>query len=132
MKEFTSENIDINKLIDFHNSHGKILTVTGVRPPGRFGEMVTNDKSEVVAFNEKPQTSGGRISGGYFVASPKIFDYLNDNENLVFEEEPIRNLVSDNQLMMFHHDGFWQPMDTSREFQLLNKLYEKGEASWIK
>lgn len=124
--------ININELINFHNSHGKILTVTGVRPPGRFGEMVTNDKSEVVAFNEKPQASGGRISGGYFVASPKIFDYLNDNDNLVFEEEPIRNLVSDNQLMMFHHDGFWQPMDTSREFQLLNKLYEKGEASWIK
>lgn len=124
--------ININDLIKFHNSHGKILTVTGVRPPGRFGEMVIDEKNQVVAFNEKPQTSGGRISGGYFVANSKIFEYLSNDETLVFEESPIKKLVADNELMMYNHDGFWQPMDTSREFQLLNKLYEKGEASWIK
>jgi glucose-1-phosphate cytidylyltransferase len=124
--------VNIEELLKFHKSHGKILTVTGVRPPGRFGEMVSDEKGKVIAFNEKPQASAGRISGGFFVASPKIFDYLNDSEDLVFEQEPIHNLVNDKQLMMFEHDGFWQPMDTSREYLLLNSLYEKGEAPWIK
>ena len=124
--------VDINKLIKFHKSHGKTLTITGVRPPGRFGEMKTKEKGQVLEFNEKPQASAGRISGGFFVASPKLFDYLNDNEDLVFEEEPMRKLVSDNELMMYEHDGFWQPMDTNREYQLLNSLYAKGEAPWTK
>ena len=124
--------VNIDELLKFHKSHGKILTVTGVRPPGRFGEMVSDEEGKVIAFNEKPQASAGRISGGFFVASPKIFDYLNDSEDLVFEQEPIHNLVNDKQLMMFEHDGFWQPMDTSREYLLLNSLYEKGEAPWIK
>ena len=124
--------VNIEELLKFHKSHGKILTVTGVRPPGRFGEMVSDEEGKVLAFNEKPQASAGRISGGFFVASPKIFDYLNDSEDLVFEQEPIHNLVNDKQLMMFEHDGFWQPMDTSREYLLLNSLYEKGEAPWIK
>jgi len=83
-------------------------------------------------FNEKPQSLEGRISGGFFVASPKLFDYLHNSEDLVFEQEPIRKLVSDNQVMMYKHDGFWQPMDTSREYQLLNSLYNKGEAPWTK
>jgi len=124
--------VDIDKLIAFHKSHRKVLTVTGVRPPARFGEMSTNENGEVLQFNEKPQASSGRISGGFFVASPKIFDYLTDNEDLVFEQEPMQKLVSDNELMMYEHDGFWQPMDTSREYQLLNSLYNKGEAPWIK
>lgn len=124
--------VNINKLIEFHKSHGKILTITGVRPPARFGEMNTNEKGQVLEFNEKPQASAGRISGGFFVASPKLFDYLNDNEDLVFEQEPMRKLVSDNELMMYEHDGFWQPMDTNREYQLLNSLYDKGEAPWTK
>ena len=124
--------VNIEELLKFHKSHGKILTVTGVRPPGRFGEMVSDEEGEVISFNEKPQASAGRISGGFFVASPKIFDYLNDSEDLVFEQEPIHKLVNDKQLMMFEHDGFWQPMDTSREYLLLNSLYEKGEAPWIK
>jgi glucose-1-phosphate cytidylyltransferase len=124
--------VNIDKLVEFHKSHGKVLTVTGVRPPGRFGEMVGNSAGQILEFNEKPQATAGRISGGYFVASPRIFDYLTDSEELVFEQGPIRKLVNDNQLMMFEHDGFWQPMDTSREFQLLNSLYEDGEAPWVK
>lgn len=123
--------IDITKLIEFHKSHGKILTVTGVRPPGRFGELLT-EKGQVIEFNEKPQAAGGRISGGYFVASPRIFDYLNGDENLIFEQEPMRSLVADGELMVFEHDEFWQPMDTSREYSLLNDLYLKGTAPWVK
>ncbi len=124
--------VDINKLVAYHKKHKKTLTVTGVRPPGRFGEMMTDENGKVLAFNEKPQASAGRISGGFFVASSKIFDYINDNEDLVFEQDPIHNLVKDNELMMFEHDGFWQPMDTSREYVLLNSLYEKGNAPWIR
>lgn len=124
--------VDIDRLIDFHKSHDKILTVTGVRPPGRFGEMVGDETGKILEFNEKPQASGGRISGGYFVANARIFEYLDDHESLVFEQEPMRSLVRDEELMMFEHDSFWQPMDTSREYQLLNALYEDGRAPWIR
>ena len=123
--------IDIGRLIAFHNSHGKVLTVTGVRPPGRFGEMIAGADGNVIEFNEKPQATSGRINGGYFVANPQLFEYLDDREDLVFEQEPIRQLVKAQQLMMFEHNGFWQPMDTSREFQLLNSLYENGGAPWV-
>lgn len=124
--------VNIEQLLAFHRSHGKTLTVTGVRPPGRFGEMVADAGAQVVEFNEKPQASGGRISGGFFVASPRLFDYLEDRDDLVFEQVPMRRLVKDGQLMMFEHDGFWQPMDTSREYQLLNSLFESGNAPWVR
>jgi len=125
-------NVDIDDLLAFHKAHGKILTVTGVRPPGRFGEMVGDSDGKIVEFNEKPQATAGRISGGFFVASPKLFNYLDNKEELVFEQEPMRNLVKDKQLMMYKHDDFWQPMDTSREYLLLNSLYESGEAPWVR
>ncbi len=123
--------IDLERLLAFHRAHGKVLTVTGVRPPGRFGELLGR-AGQVIEFNEKPQATGGRISGGFFVASPKLFDYLDDREDLVFEQEPMRRMVRDGQLMVFEHDGFWQPMDTSREYQLINALYEQGEAPWVR
>ena len=123
--------VDLERLVAFHRAHGKVLTVTGVRPPGRFGELVGN-AGQVVEFNEKPQATGGRISGGFFVARPNLFDYLDDREDLVFEKEPMRRLVADAQLMVFEHDGFWQPMDTSREYQVLNSLYEEGKAPWVR
>ena len=123
--------VNIGQLVEFHKSHGKILTVTGVHPPGRFGEMMSGADGKILEFNEKPQATAGRINGGYFVASPQIFDYLDEREDLVFEQEPIRQIVEDEQLMMFEHNGFWQPMDTSREYQLLNTLYEKGNAPWV-
>lgn len=125
-------NIDIDKLIKFHKSHGKVLTTTGVRPPGRFGELMNDESGLVFEFNEKPQASGGRISGGFFVCRKELFDYLDDRDNLVFEQEPMRNLVKDKQLMVYEHDGFWQPMDTHRDYVLLSGLCEKGDAPWIK
>lgn len=123
--------INLESLLKFHRQHGRALTVTGVRPPGRFGELMSAD-GVITEFNEKPQAAGGRISGGYFVASSKLFEYLNDDEGLVFEQEPMHKLVADRQLMAFEHDGFWQPMDTSREYQLLNSLYDKGGAPWVR
>jgi glucose-1-phosphate cytidylyltransferase len=124
--------VDLDELLRFHRAHGKILTVTGVRPPGRFGELLATPAGEVSEFNEKPQATEGRISGGFFVAGPRLFAYLDDREDLVFETTPIRQLVTDRQLMMYPHDGFWQPMDTSREYQLLNSLYSEGKAPWVR
>jgi len=123
--------VDIEKLVAFHKSHGKILTVTGVRPPGRFGELMHDDSGLVNEFNEKPQASGGQISGGFFVCRREIFDYLDDKDDLVFEVEPMRRLVKDGQMMVYEHDGFWQPMDTYRDYMYLNGLCAKGEAPWL-
>ena len=123
--------VDLDKLLEFHRAHGKILTVTGVRPPGRFGELVSAANGQVTEFNEKPQATGGRISGGFFVCRREIVDYLEDRQDLVFEQQPLRQLVKDGQMMVFEHDGFWQPMDTHREYQLLNSLVESGKAPWM-
>lgn len=124
--------IDIEQLLKFHLSNGRILTVTGVRPPGRFGELMSSPEGQVTEFNEKPQATGGRISGGFFICSKKIFAYLEDREDLTFEQEPMRKLVAEGELMMFEHDGFWQPMDTYRDYSYLNGLLDKGEAPWVK
>jgi glucose-1-phosphate cytidylyltransferase len=122
--------VDLDRLVRFHRSHRKVMTVTGVRPPGRFGEVEADGRGAVKQFNEKPQASGGRISGGFFVCRKEIFRYLSAREDLVFEQEPMRRLVKDRQLMMFRHDGFWQPMDTYRDYVLLNGLAEKGKTPW--
>ncbi|MDR3221365.1 MAG: glucose-1-phosphate cytidylyltransferase [Candidatus Accumulibacter sp.] len=124
--------VDIGKLLGFHRAHGKIATLTGVYPPGRFGELVIDNDGHVTGFNEKPQVSGGRINGGFFVFNRSLFSYLNDDENLVLEQEPMKQLVADGELMVFEHDGFWQPMDTSREYTLLNQLYTNHHAPWVK
>jgi len=124
-------NIDLEKLVKFHLSHKKILTVSGVRPPGRFGELRVDSNKRVTEFNEKPQAAAGRISGGFFVCRKELFDYVDDREDLVFEQEPAKELVKKGQMMMYEHDGFWQPMDTYRDHLLLNSLYERGEAPWV-
>lgn len=123
--------INIAGLLAFHKAHGKILTVTGVRPPGRFGELNADVSGLVSEFNEKPQATAGRISGGYFVCRHEIFDYLDGRDDLMFEAEPMNRLVADGQLMLYPHDGFWQPMDTHREYILLNRLFDSGKAPWV-
>lgn len=124
--------VDIDKLIQYHKSHGKMVTVTGVRPPGRFGELSLAEDNTVLGFNEKPQASGGRINGGFFVCNREFLDLLGDEEGLVLEQEPMRELVRRGELKMFEHDGFWQPMDTSREYSLLNDLYKNNKAPWVR
>jgi glucose-1-phosphate cytidylyltransferase len=123
--------IDIDRLVRFHKSHGKILTVSGVRPPSRFGELRMNAKGLVKAFNEKPQVSEGRISGGFFVCRKEIFKYLNNRADLIFEQGPIQKMVHDKQVMVYKHDGFWQPMDTYRDYEYLNGLLAKKKAPWV-
>lgn len=122
--------VDLAALLAFHRAHGRVLTVSGVRPPGRFGEIVSAADGRVTEFNEKPQAAAGLISGGFFVCRRALFDYLDEGEGLVFEQEPMRRLVAEGQLMVYRHDGFWQPMDTYRDWLLLNGLWERGEAPW--
>jgi len=124
--------VNINKLIKYHLNHNKVLTLTGVRPAGRFGEIQCNSEGLIYEFNEKPQAIEGRINGGFFVCNHQIFDYLDDSEELVFEKDPMDKLVQDKQLMQFNHNGFWQPMDTYREYILLNELYNNNIAPWKK
>jgi len=123
-------NIDIKKLLEFHKSQGKIATITGVLPPSRFGEILEN-KGIVKNFNEKPQVhSGSLISGGYFVFNRNIFDFLSDSHDCILERQPMENLVKENQLCVYKHEGFWQCMDTFRDFEYLNNLWREGNATW--
>lgn len=123
-------NINLDALFRFHKSHGRVLTVTGVRPPGRYGELTSDADGLVTEFNEKPQASGGSISGGFFVCRRELFDYLDDRDDLLFEQEPMQALVHDRQLAVYKHDDFWQCMDTHRDWQLLNTLFKQGQAPW--
>jgi glucose-1-phosphate cytidylyltransferase len=122
--------VNLGELLDFHKSHGKTATLTGMRPPSRFGELQIQD-GRVLTFNEKPQVQSGFINGGFFVFNRSVFDgYLNDREDLVLERQPMEHLAKDGELMVFQHPGFWQPMDTPREHQLLNELWAGGHAPW--
>jgi glucose-1-phosphate cytidylyltransferase len=123
-------NVNINDLLAFHKSHGKIATVTGVLPPSRFGELITKD-GIVESFNEKPQIhAGGHINGGFFVFNKKFFEYLSPNENCILERQPLEDLVRDKELCIYKHEGFWQCMDTYRDFEYLNGLWRDGRAEW--
>lgn len=123
--------VDINKLLDFHTSHGKLATVTAVRPPSRFGQLQI-EGDQVTRFSEKPQTGEGWINGGFFVFSGKVFDYLEDRDSLVLEKEPLEKLADDGELMTYKHEGFWQCMDTLRDKKFLTSLWEGGDAPWVK
>jgi glucose-1-phosphate cytidylyltransferase len=122
-------NLDLSDLWDYHLSHGKIGTVTAVAPPGRFGEM-TLKGDRVAEFSEKPQRPNSRISGGFMAFQRHIFERLDDDLNLIFEQAPLMSLARDNQLMTFRHDGFWRCMDNSRDYQYLNELWDAGNPPW--
>lgn len=121
--------LNIRRLVKFHLAHGRIGTVTAVQPPGRFGEIELAG-NQVLEFNEKPLLTRGRINGGFFVFQRRLFDRLQDDPSLVFEQEPLMQLARDGELHAFLHDGFWQPMDNSREFRYLNDLWAQGKAPW--
>tara|TARA_B100001142_G_scaffold141577_1_gene142801 strand:+ start:2043 stop:2822 length:780 start_codon:yes stop_codon:yes gene_type:complete len=120
--------LDISELIDFHNSHNKIATISAVRPPARFGTMVF-EGSMVSEFKEKPQAGEGWINGGFFVFRKEIFDYLND-DSTILEREPLESLAENSELAAYRHEGFWQPMDTLRDKLSLEESWESGTAKW--
>jgi glucose-1-phosphate cytidylyltransferase len=122
--------INITQLIEFHQSHKKLATVTATLPAGRFG-AIRLDGDSVDSFEEKPVGDGGYINGGFFVLSPKVLDYIED-DHTIWEQEPMRGLAKDSELQAFKHKGFWQPMDTIREKTLLENLWAKGDAPWKK
>jgi glucose-1-phosphate cytidylyltransferase len=122
--------LDVGKLIAFHRKHGKVATVTAVRPPGRFGEMRLQEDA-VSEFNEKPQATEGFINGGFMVCdSKRIWPFLGENPKTTLEREPMQKLSEAGELMAHRHTGFWQPMDTFREYTLLNELWASGKAPW--
>jgi glucose-1-phosphate cytidylyltransferase len=120
--------IDVAALLDFHRGHGRLATVTAVRPPARFGGLVLSG-DRVKEFSEKPQTGEGWINGGFFVFEPGVFDYI-DGDTTILEREPLERLSADGQLMAYRHHGFWQPMDTVRDRQQLEALWASGTAPW--
>lgn len=120
--------VDINKLIAFHKSHGKLATVTAVRPQARYGHM-RFDGNQVVAFEEKPQTAEGWINGAFFVLEPEVLDYI-EGDMVMFEHAPMENLARDGQLMAHFHDGFWSAMDTLRDKRVLENLWNDGGRPW--
>jgi len=121
--------IDVTALTNYHRQHGKMATVTTVTPPGRYGALEADKNGVVKKFSEKPRGDGGRINGGFFVLSPDVFERL-DGDKTSWESDSLGQLVRDNQLMSFEHNGFWQPMDTLREKTLLEDLWESGKAPW--
>jgi glucose-1-phosphate cytidylyltransferase len=120
--------VDVRATIDLHKREGRLATVTATQPPGRFGALVV-DGTRVLGFQEKPVGDGGWINGGFFVLSPKVGDYI-EGDSVVWEREPLERLASEGQLSVYHHNGFWQPMDTLRDKRHLEALWDSGKAPW--
>ncbi|RED83979.1 glucose-1-phosphate cytidylyltransferase [Cohnella phaseoli] len=123
--------INIRDLVNFHRSHGKLATITSTQPSGRFGSLNIDQSNEVTGFKEKPKGDGGWVSAGFFVLEPEVFDYI-DGDQTSFEEEPLEELTRNRQLCAFKHEGFWQPMDTLRDKNLLESMWRNNNAPWKK
>lgn len=121
--------VDINALVDFHKSHGKLATVTSIQPTGRFGALEMDDSDAVLGFQEKPKGDNAWVNGGFFVLDPSVIDFIAD-DSTIFEKDPLENLAREGQLAAYKHRGFWQPMDTLRDKVLLDDLYRSGNAPW--
>ncbi len=121
--------LNINEVVKFHKSHGKLITVTGVRPPARFGELTINDKQEVLEFKEKPNITKGWINGGFFVIEPGFLDLILD-DSTILEKEPLETAAANNQLMAYLHDGFWHCIDTKRDKDKLEEIINSGKKIW--
>lgn len=122
--------INIHKLIEFHKSHGKAMTMTSAQPDGRFGALNLNSDNKVLEFKEKPKGDGAWINAGFFVCESKVFDYIDDGDDVVFEQAPLMNLAKDGEIYTYKHNGFWKPMDTLKDKNDLNKLYNENKAPW--
>ena len=123
-------NININELINFHKSHGKLVTISSVRPSARFGELSINNYDKVTCFKEKPQTETGWVNGGFFVMKPEFIDLIQD-DSTILENDPLEKAAQLGELMAFKHRGFWQCMDTKRDMDHLNNLWSEGCAPWV-
>lgn len=122
--------VNIQELVEFHKSHGKAMTMTSAQPDGRFGALNIEDNLQVSSFQEKPKGDGGWINAGFFVCEPKVFDYITEGDSTVFEQAPLQNLAKDGEIFTFKHSGFWKPMDTLRDKQELQRLWDSKKAPW--
>lgn len=122
--------VDMDKLLSFHEKHGKAITMTAVQPDGRFGTFEADEGGAVSSFLEKPKGDGSWINGGFFVCEPTVFDYIADDPATVFEKDPLQNLASDNELFSFYHSGFWKCMDTLKDKNELIERWSSGNAKW--
>jgi glucose-1-phosphate cytidylyltransferase len=122
--------INIVKLVKFHQSHGKSMTMTSAQPDGRFGALNIDDNNKVKEFKEKPKGDGSWINAGYFVCEPKVFDYIVDGDSSIFEQESLMNLAKDGEVHTYKHHDFWMPMDTLRDKHKLNELWNSDKAPW--
>lgn len=122
--------VNIQELVEFHKSHGKFMTMTSAQPDGRFGALNIEENFQVSSFQEKPKGDGGWINAGFFVCEPKVFDYITDGDNCIFEQAPLQNLAKDGEIFTFKHSGFWKPMDTLRDKQELERLWDSKKAPW--
>ncbi|RXJ96213.1 glucose-1-phosphate cytidylyltransferase [Malaciobacter molluscorum] len=122
--------VNIQDLVNFHKKHGKAMTMTSAQPDARFGALDISSNNQVIEFKEKPKGEGGWINAGFFVCEPKVFDYITDGDSTIFEQEPLKNLAKDGEIFTYKHDGFWKPMDTLRDKQQLQKLWESKKAPW--
>jgi glucose-1-phosphate cytidylyltransferase len=123
-------NIDIKKLLLFHKEHGKSITMTAVQPEGRFGAVELSEGEKVNSFMEKPKGDGSWINGGFFVCEPKVFNYLTEGDQTVWERKPLEDMAKDGELFAYKHYGFWKPMDMLRDKLQLEELWTKGSAPW--
>lgn len=123
-------NIDIKKLVEFHNKHGKLATMSAVQPGGRFGVLEINDGYSISRFAEKSKEDGGWINAGFMILEPEVFNYIDDRDDNIFERAPLENLASDGQLIAYKHNGFWQCMDTQRDKNHLENLWNSKNAAW--
>ena len=124
--------VDLDKLVEFHNSHNKIGTMTAIQPGGRFGVLGIDDQMTITSFMEKSKEDGGWVNGGFMVLNPEVFDYIDDFADEMFEEGPLERLASDGELMAYKHNEFWHCMDTMRDKIVLNGLWENDNAPWKK
>ena len=123
-------NIKIDDLLKFHSSHKKIVTMTSAQPDGRFGALEISDQDQVLQFKEKPKGDGSWINAGFFVCEPEVFDYIDDDESTVFEQEPLMRLAQNGEIFTYKHHGFWMPMDTLRDKNKLNEMWRENKAEW--
>ena len=124
--------VNIQELIDSHKQSGKLITMTAVKPTGRFGALVIDEKNTITSFMEKPKGDGAWINGGFFVCQPEVMDYIAEGNDVIFEREPLERLAAEGQLHAYKHEGFWQPMDTLRDKIHLTELWEAQKAPWKK
>jgi glucose-1-phosphate cytidylyltransferase len=122
--------INIKELLEFHKSHNGVITVTSAQPDGRFGALSIGESNQVLSFMEKPKGDGNWINAGFFVCEPEVFDYIDNETDSIFEQEPLKNLAKYGKMYTYKHTGFWKPMDTLRDKRELEKLWNSGKAPW--